>query len=414
LFFSPKAHGADRRALLISCAAVVDPRPVESENRAHGHCYHPLRPNELPEARSLPVNSSRKQIDSLTGLRAIAAAWVMLMHFREITPTRVWEFPVLDALIVNGAYGVDIFFVLSGFILCHVYASQFNASFNAGQVWQFLVYRFARIYPVHLVTFVMMLALFAAKLITTVSNALPDRYDPVTIITTLTLTHAWFPGIQTPNMPAWSISAEWFAYMLFPLLCIVLLYTKWTAVLYFAMGLLFAVLEPLCNYSLAHVLSGFIIGMAAYRIMTVARWVTIGRFAGSAVAAAVLFWAQGTAPRVEIGLLLFAALMISLSDSRDILGCFLTLRPIVYLGEISYSLYMIHWPARVVVRNSFQLIGILETLPPGLVVDTYVLVTLIGAVTSYHFVELPGRALLRKAGAVYRSGHPRSFPLSTR
>src|ERR1700680_2224405 len=107
------------------CAAVVDPRPVESENRA-------LRPNELPEARSLPVNSSRKQIDSLTGLRAIAAAWVMLMHFREITPTRVWEFPVLDALIVNGAYGVDIFFVLSGFILCHVYASPFNTRFDAG------------------------------------------------------------------------------------------------------------------------------------------------------------------------------------------------------------------------------------------------------------------------------------------
>jgi peptidoglycan/LPS O-acetylase OafA/YrhL len=387
---------------------------VESENHARGHCYHLLRPSELPAARSLPVNSSRKQIDSLTGLRAVAAAWVMLMHFREITPTRVWEFPVLDALIVNGAYGVDIFFVLSGFILCHVYASQFDTSFNAGQVRQFIVYRFARIYPVHLATFAIMLALFAGNLITTGSSALPERYGPVTIITTLTLTHAWFPGIQTPNMPAWSISAEWFAYMIFPILCIVLSYNKWIAVLYFVMGLFLAVIEPLCNYSLAHVLSGFLIGMAAYRTMTVAHWITIGRFAGCAVAAAVLFWAQGTAPRVEIGLLLFAALMISLADSRDILGRFLTLRPIVYLGEISYSLYMIHWPARVVVRNSFQIIGVLDTLPPGLVVVAYVLVTLIGAVTSYHFVELPGRALLRKAGAVYRSGHPRSFPLSTR
>ena len=360
------------------------------------------------------MNSSRKQIDSLTGLRAVAAAWVMLMHFREITPKRVWEFPVLDALFVNGAYGVDVFFVLSGFILCHVYASQFNTSFNAGQVWQFIVYRFARIYPVHLVTFAIMLALFAGKLITTGSSGLPERYDPVTMITTLSLTHAWFPGIQTPNMPAWSISAEWFAYILFPILCIVLLHNKWTAALYLVVGLFIADIETLYNYDLAHVLSGFLIGMAAYRTMTVAHWITIGRFAGSAVAAAVLFWAQGTAPRVEIGLLLFAALMISLADSRDILGRFLTLRPIVYLGEISYSLYMIHWPARIVVRNSFRIIGILDTLPPGLVVVAYVLVTLIGAVTSYHFVELPGRALLRKAGAVYRSGHPRSFPLSTR
>jgi peptidoglycan/LPS O-acetylase OafA/YrhL len=331
------------------------------------------------------------------------------MHFRELTPTRVWKFPVLDALIANGAYGVDIFFVLSGFILCHVYASQFNTTFNAVQVRQFMVYRFARIYPVHLVTFGIMLALFTGKLITAASSALPDRYDPVTVITTLTLTHAWFPGIQTPNMPAWSISAEWFAYMLFPVLCVVLCYTKWTAVLYIAIGLLFATIKPLCNYSLVHVLSGFLIGMAAYRTMTVAHWV-IGRFAGSAAAATVLVWAQGTAPPVGVGLLLFAVLIIALADSRDILGRFLTLSPMVYLGEISYSLYMIHWPARVIVRNSFQIIGILDTLPPGLVVDAYVLVTVIGAVTSYHFVELPGRALLRKTGAVYR----RSSPLSAR
>jgi peptidoglycan/LPS O-acetylase OafA/YrhL len=66
------------------------------------------------------VNPSRVQIDSLTGLRAVAAIWVMLMHFREVTPSRVWQFPLIDSLIVNGAYGVDIFFVLSGFILCHV------------------------------------------------------------------------------------------------------------------------------------------------------------------------------------------------------------------------------------------------------------------------------------------------------
>jgi peptidoglycan/LPS O-acetylase OafA/YrhL len=344
------------------------------------------------------MRSSREQIDSLTGLRGVAAGWVILMHFREITPVRVWEFPILDTLIANGAYGVDIFFVLSGFILCHVYTGSFRSSLSADQVRQFIVYRFARIYPVHLVTFAIMLALLAVKLITSGSGGLPERYDPVTIATTLTLTHAWVPGIQTPNMPAWSISAEWFAYLLFPPLCFFLSYRKWAPLLYVVMGLGLAFFGPLGNYCLTHVLSGFLIGMAAYRTMPAAHWVKIGRFTGLGVTAAVVFWAQETAPRVEIGLLLFAVLMVTLADPKDLLSRLLSMRAIVYLGEISYSLYMVHWPARVAVRNGLQVFGILETLPPPLVVSAYVLVAFIGAMVSFHFVELPGRALVRRAG----------------
>jgi len=350
------------------------------------------------------MQSSREQIDSLTGLRGVAAGWVILMHFRDITPTRVWEFPILDTLIVNGEYGVDIFFVLSGFILSYVYTASFQRSVSADQVRRFIVYRFARIYPVHLVTFAVMLALLAVKLMTSGSGGLPERYDPLTIATTLTLTHAWVPGIQTPNMPAWSISAEWFAYLLFPPLCFFLSYRKWTPVLYVAMGLGLAFFAPLGNYCLTHVLSGFLIGMAAYRAMPAARWLKIGRYAGLGATAAIVFWAQGPAPRVEIGLLLFAALIVTLTDPRDLLSRLLSWRAVVYLGEISYSLYMVHWPARVAVRNGLQVFGILDTLPPALVVSAYVLVAFVGAVASFHFVELPGRAFVRKAAAVYVRG----------
>ena len=347
------------------------------------------------------MQSSREQIDSLTGLRAVAAVWVMLMHFREITPTRVWEFPVLDGLVANGAYGVDIFFVLSGFILCHVYTGSFGSGISTDHVRRFIVYRFARIYPVHLVTFAVILALLAAKLMTSGGSELPNRYDPATIATTLTLTHAWVPGIQTPNMPAWSISAEWFAYILFPALCFFLSYCKWAAPLYGATGLSLAMFEPFWHYSLTHVLSGFLIGMAAYRGMPALSRVQFGRFTGLAVAAAVVFWAGATTPRLELGLLLFAVLMVVLANPRDLLSRFLGFSLIVYLGEISYSLYMVHWPARIIMRNAFQTFDLLDTLPPALVVSSYVLVTLVGAMASYHFVELPGRALLRKAAAVY-------------
>ncbi|MEU4601857.1 hypothetical protein AB0F43_02640 [Kribbella sp. NPDC023972] len=51
--------------------------------------------------------TERKQLDSLTGLRILAAVWVMLHHFRSDTPTRTWEFPLVDRFIVQGMYVDD-------------------------------------------------------------------------------------------------------------------------------------------------------------------------------------------------------------------------------------------------------------------------------------------------------------------
>jgi peptidoglycan/LPS O-acetylase OafA/YrhL len=345
------------------------------------------------------MQTRREQIHSLTGLRGVAAGWVMLMHFREVTPTRVWEFPVLDKAIANGAYGVDIFFVLSGFILCHVYAESFSAGLTAGETGRFLANRFARIYPVHLVTFAAMLGLFAAKLFTSGSSGLPDRYDPVTLLTTLTLTNAWLPGVQTPNMPAWSVSAEWFAYLLFPVLCSLLWRKRWALGVYLAAGLGLAFFKPLGSYCLTHVLSGFLVGMTAYRILPFTHRMTTCRFAGLSLIAAIVIWAQQTDPPVAIGLLLFSALILALVDPSDLLSRFLSWPVMLYLGEISYSLYMVHWLVRIIIRYGLQVLGILDTLVPSLIVSLYVLVTLIAAMASYRYVELPGRTLLRRAAA---------------
>ncbi len=340
----------------------------------------------------------RTQIDSLTGLRGVAACWVMLMHFREVTPTRVFEFPVLDKAIANGAYGVDVFFVLSGFILCHVYGASFRTRFSAHKIRQFIVYRFARIYPVHLVTFALMMLLFSVKSLTSENSVLPDRYDPLTVLTTLTLTNAWVPGLQTPNMPAWSVSAEWFAYSLFPGLCFLLSWKRWVPAVYTALGLGLALLQPLGNYCLTHVLSGFLIGMAASGIVPTLPRLALGRLTALGIVIAVVVWAEQTDPSVPVGLLLFSALILALTNQSDFVGRFLSARAILYLGEISYSIYMVHWPMRVIGRNCLQVLGILEVLSPPLVVCIYVLVTLAAAVASYRYVELPGRALLRKAG----------------
>jgi peptidoglycan/LPS O-acetylase OafA/YrhL len=338
----------------------------------------------------------RQQIDGLTGLRGAAACWVMLMHFREVTPTQVWQYPVLDSVIANGAYGVDVFFVLSGFVISYAYEDWFSRRLQWHDIGQFLTYRFARIYPVHLVTFAVMNLLFVARALTFGTQGLPDRYDAITVLSSLTLTHDWIPGGQTPNMPAWSVSAEWFAYLLFPGLCLVLARSRWLIVVYAAAGLSLAFFQPFGQYGPARVLSGFLVGMATYRIWVGLDHIRLARATGPLIVVAIAFWASNLEPPMAVGLVLFAILLIATANPADFLGRVLSWRAAVYLGEISYSLYMVHWPVRVMVRYGLDAAGLLSRIPPPGLVFLYIVTTVALAVASYHYVEIPGRTALRR------------------
>ena len=350
------------------------------------------------------MSSRRQQIDSLTGLRGVAACWVMLMHFREVTPTQVWQFPVLDSVIANGAYGVDVFFVLSGFVISYAYDDWFNRRLRWNDIYRFLAYRFARIYPVHLVTFALMDLLFLARALTSGTRGLPDRYGPITLLSSLTLTHDWVPGGQTPNMPAWSVSAEWFAYILFPTLCLVLSRTRWLILVYIAAGFGLAFFQPFGRYGPAHVLSGFLVGMAAYRLWAGMNQICLARITGPLIAVAIACWASGPEPPMVAGLLLFAALVVTTANPGDFLSRALSWPAAVYLGEISYSLYMVHWPVRVMIRDGLGVAGLLPLIPPPALVFLYLSTTFALAVASYHYVEIPGRVALRRiSGSAGRS-----------
>ena len=91
-----------------------------------------------------------QRFTALDGLRAIAAYWVLFFHL-EIFIAGVTTKSV-SQIFAKGYLGVDIFFVLSGFVLAHVYAERADSSdLNYGR---FLWARLARIYPLHLITFI--------------------------------------------------------------------------------------------------------------------------------------------------------------------------------------------------------------------------------------------------------------------
>jgi len=341
----------------------------------------------------------QSRLDGLTGLRIFAALWVVLFHFRQVTPTGIFEYPLIDPIIKNGQYGVDLFFVLSGFILSHVYFKVFEKKIAKADAWSFISFRFARLYPVHLATFLIMVLLFVAEmLLTGRSSGQSERFTWQSVVTTLTLTQAWFPGIESPNLPSWSISAEWFAYLFFPLLCLLVALRRWAPIAMAVGGFGFGVLQSFYPSDLGRICAGFLIGMAAYHFCT--RYHTsLNRlpFLGALATVLILLWAfMSSTPRLEVGLLLFGAVIVFLANERDWVTRMLSLRFLIYLGEVSYAVYMFHWVARVIVRVSLERVGIFDRLPSAFVVTTYVLATLIGAVLLYHFVEKPGRKKLRR------------------
>jgi peptidoglycan/LPS O-acetylase OafA/YrhL len=161
---------------------------------------------------------------------------------------------VLHEVLRVGRLGVDLFFALSGFILTHTYLTKLGPRITWTGTRHFWWLRLARIYPVH---FVMLnvagvAAVAQQKLGSSVSGT-KDWLTPLDYLRQVLLVHEWGPNPQRGwNYPAWSLSMEWLAYLLFPLLVLALfrfrerLSTRMIAVLWCA------VLVPLLWYGIAY------------------------------------------------------------------------------------------------------------------------------------------------------------------
>ncbi len=353
----------------------------------------------------------------LTALRFGAALWVALFAF--------W--PDLDVgwmpnLVAKGYLGVELFFVLSGFILCHVYlAAAGEKRFRYGG---FLWARIARVYPLHIATLigvgVLALGAVAAGL-SIDGNILSWTSLPANIL----MVHAWgFAPTAGWNHPSWSISAEWFAYLCFPAFAFVawrLRERPWAAVVgavAFLVGL-YAIFQMLAGFPLteATILWGalrivpcFALGCALYlahRRAALPRpgWIA----AGVAVAIAVAGSLQ--APDALI-VPLCGALILALASLPNARAGWLASRPAVYLGEISYSVYMVVVPWKLLAVNAAsRLTGGADKLNVFVWLAVILLLPVVAAL-SYHLVEYPARRALRGLAerraerARARSSHP--------
>src|SRR5438045_9161393 len=103
--------------------------------------------------------AARQEIKELTALRGLAAWWVVCHHFLEFTPTFAPAF--FRTFFDHGYLAVDLFFLMSGYIMMHVHATDF-VSLRSYELRQFLAKRFARIYPLHALLLFLSLFVIAA------------------------------------------------------------------------------------------------------------------------------------------------------------------------------------------------------------------------------------------------------------
>ncbi len=161
-------------------------------------------------------------IKQLTGVRFVAAAWVMLYHFQPALAASGVLVPILHEFLRLGSVGVDLFFALSGFILTHTYLTRLGPKTSWSGSLNFWWLRLARIYPVYFVMLnVAGLAALAQGIVTGEGRrdwmTLPSYLKQVLMI------QEWGPDPSRGwNFPAWSLSMEWLAYLFFPLLVLVL------------------------------------------------------------------------------------------------------------------------------------------------------------------------------------------------
>ena len=257
-------------------------------------------------------------------------------------------------------------FILSGFILTHVYLRGDGAL----NYRRFLAARFARIYPAHLFILLAMLGLVLAAPILGVGLE-PGRFNPADFAGSLLLVQAWFPRetMALWNGPAWSLSAEWFAYLAFPAYAALALRLRARPWVIISLAVIaFVALDAVYRAQFGRVLPRaedsmgilrivpeFLYGIGLYYLGQ--RWTPSPRVSvvsALATTAALLSLMQfGVDDRIIVAAAGPFILSLALLEKAGV-RTFLSHPVALFAGEASFALYLVHIPILMVWRNAAQ------------------------------------------------------------
>ena len=352
------------------------------------------------------MNSPAQQrFDVLDALRGLCALLVVFFHL----PVSSHLHPL--ALFRHGYLFVDFFFVLSGFVIAHAYGGRLGSVKDLGP---FLIKRLGRVWPLHAVMLAAFVGLELCRLWFHFDAATPFARDRSVeaLVTNLLLIQSFnIHPYLTWNGPAWSISVEMGAYVVFAAI-MVLAPRRFTAIslLLIVAGALIVLtqstrfMNTTYNFGFPRAVYGFFLGCLVHRIWlmkpptfapVVAGWLQLICLV---VVGAYVSYAQG--PWTVAAPLFFAVSIWIFAEERGLVSRILSVRPMLALGHWSYSIYMVHM---FVITIMLILARKLQIMPDGRRIDfgspwlndlfaVAVIGLIIGlSVLTYRLVEIPGR-----------------------
>lgn len=367
---------------------------------------------EVSKYTTLVAQDSTK-IEELESIRGLAALLVVIFHLPK------WN-PLLDIGFVNNGYlMVELFFVLSGFVIFNAYAEKIK---DKNDLLRFQFLRFGRLYPVHIVFLLAFLAIELAKFVASTTlginspNSIPfETNDLSAFIKNIFLISSVLPDQPTTfNVPAWSISVEFYTYFVFALSILAFKINKNIIFSVFA-AISIAMLSTENTFGFEPLLrcfAGFFIGCLTARL-TGKRAPEWSKFLSLIVFLAIVIFLQ-IKPTKELDVLIYfltAALIASIVlSSNGWLKKMLNFRAFTWLGTISYSVYMSHaaieWIVNQVIRvvlKKPETIGALGKSVPQLTRNEALLACLVVVVAVlivsafvYTFIEKPMREKSRR------------------
>jgi peptidoglycan/LPS O-acetylase OafA/YrhL len=366
-------------------------------------CIHKL-PNPLNPAPSAVLTNPLRpaaELTGLTGLRGIAALTVFVAHssFQELIPA----LRPLCTFSMWHTQAVDLFFMLSGFVLIQVYAGKLGMD-GRGSWKSYFAARFARIVPLYTITLLAALAIFLMGSL--IVKKWPHQITGSAVVTNLLLIQNW-PGFfnGSINTPSWSLSVEVLCYLL--LMPVALVLDKRIKNLGIALGLMMLLIfarvvvqESVMGWeSLARGATCFLTGTLLHRFFPSK---PAGRAAIVTLTGAAIFlilrslsaWA-GLAPAWPI--VSFPLLVLGLaSPAETIVHRFFKSRIMLWLGDISYSVYL--WQAPMMMITYYQIRPRIMRLPGPVhalwfICEIALLLWL--STLSYQRIEMPLRRWLR-------------------
>ena len=342
------------------------------------------------------------ELRALTGVRGIAA-WGVVAYHTRFAPAGLPESVV--GVLAKGYLAVDFFFLLSGFVIWMSWGERLRSG-GLAQVPEFLRRRVARIWPLHLAMLGFGIAL--AGLFAVTGRSDPQMFPLPELPLHLLLVQNWgFTDALAWNDPAWSISAELGAYLLFPLVAFTLDWRRvpgWGCVT--AIGALLGTLHAIfasagpatlgtdiTRFGLVRCVLEFAAGGAVCGLWLQTRAAPRGPALVSGCTALAIGGATlaGALPETLGVPLAFAAGLLALALTSEARGNPLSSRPLHWLGEISYATYLSHY----LLWFAFKLALVEDPrdVPPPLML-LYGAIVLLASAGLYHGLEKPAQRMI--------------------